>query len=104
MYFFYNMKAFYSSLPDEIKARLFFKLRRSIVHLPHLSLWQKMFYTGDNPTLITATGFDKKEFKWILERFQDVCSETTVLGRYDYTIHPIQKIKGRPHLARFGQM
>eukprot|EP00957_Ditylum_brightwellii_P145658 11090247-Ditylum_brightwellii.AAC.1 len=53
-----NRKEFFNSLPDHLNARLSHKLGRVSVQLPHLLPWEKLFFSGHDPTLITTTGFD----------------------------------------------
>eukprot|EP00957_Ditylum_brightwellii_P179761 13693755-Ditylum_brightwellii.AAC.1 len=58
-----NGKFFSNSLSDHIKVRLSHKLRRVDVHLPYMSPWQKLYFSGHDPTLITTTGFDCADFE-----------------------------------------
>eukprot|EP00957_Ditylum_brightwellii_P152551 11612096-Ditylum_brightwellii.AAC.1 len=53
---------------------------------------------SDDAVLITVTGFDHQGFSWFLQQFKEVYDNTTVLGKYDYIIHPKEKTKGRPRL------
>eukprot|EP00957_Ditylum_brightwellii_P077870 5918825-Ditylum_brightwellii.AAC.1 len=54
----------FTTLPaDNIKARLTHKLRKIVACLPALSPWQKLYFCGHDPTLITTTGFDPEGFE-----------------------------------------
>eukprot|EP00957_Ditylum_brightwellii_P115851 8837460-Ditylum_brightwellii.AAC.1 len=66
----YNRKVFFNTLPDHIKVRLSHKLRRAAVHLPPMSPCQKLYFSSNDPNLITTTGFDHTGFEWILDSFR----------------------------------
>eukprot|EP00957_Ditylum_brightwellii_P040103 3035028-Ditylum_brightwellii.AAC.1 len=65
----YNRKEFFNSPPDHLKARLSHKLGRVSVWLPHLLPWQKLFFSGHDPTLITTTWLDLGPLQGSLQSF-----------------------------------
>ena len=68
-------KYFYQSLNLEGRLRHSRGLNRSSLVHPHLSPWQKLYDSGDNPALITVTGLDHDAFAELLKFYEPFYNE-----------------------------
>eukprot|EP00957_Ditylum_brightwellii_P058718 4452793-Ditylum_brightwellii.AAC.1 len=73
--------------------RMKYIARPSLVPIKY-SPWRKLFYSGDECTLITVTGFDYQMFYILHDWFQIMYGCFTMFGKNDYSVWEVTNRRG----------
>eukprot|EP00957_Ditylum_brightwellii_P118564 9042081-Ditylum_brightwellii.AAC.1 len=87
-------RVYHYDLPGHLQSFGQQKLQWLYLLMIYLSPWQKAYFSGHDPSMITITGFHNQSFAWLLEMFEDVFYAHTTVGRFDYSIRKFDKTCG----------
>eukprot|EP00957_Ditylum_brightwellii_P107723 8218914-Ditylum_brightwellii.AAC.1 len=89
------MKEYFLGLPGALQNLRHQKLYCLSLLIPYLSPWQKVYFSGHDPSMITIIGFHNKSFVWLFQKFQDMYYTHTALGVWEVTALAHHQGRGR---------